>query len=254
MSLPPVGLGTMGIDDPEQIATALAAGYRHIDTAQIYENQSIVGDGIAKSDVSRDRVTIATKLWVDALSAENVAPAAHNCTDLLSVNALDILYIHRPRGDYNPTTTLPEFDELVNEGVIHKVGVSNFELEELNQAIDFLETPLSVHQTELHPLFYRPKLLRHARTHGYTIVAYSPLAGGRVREIDTIVEIADAHGTTPEAVTIAWVVAKEPVVTIPKASSERHIRANLAAPDLSLTTEEIDAIDSIEREKELYPE
>jgi len=258
MHLPPVGLGTMGIDDPAAIETALTLGYRHLDTARIYDNEAVVGDGLADglaaSDVDRDAVTVATKLWVDDLGAEDVAPTARESAELLGVETLDLLYVHRPRGAYDPAETLPALDRLVDEGLVEHVGVSNFEIEDLDRAIDVLDAPLAAHQTELHPLFYRPELLEHAREHGYTVVAYSPLAGGRVSEVDPVVEAAEAHDATPEAVAIAWATAKEPVVAIPKASSERHLRANLAAADLDLTPEEIAAIDAVEREEELYPE
>ncbi|ACM57210.1 aldo/keto reductase [Halorubrum lacusprofundi] len=258
MHLPSVGLGTMGIDDPEPVATALSLGYRHLDTARIYGNEAVVGDGLAEglaaSDVDRDEVTVATKLWVDDLGAADVGPTARESADLLGVETLDLLYVHRPRGAYDPVETLPALDRLVDEEVVREVGVSNFEVDQLDRAIDTLDAPLAAHQTELHPLFYRPELLEHAREHGYTVVAYSPLAGGRVSEIDAVVEVAEAHDATPEAVAIAWATAKEPVVTIPKASSEGHLRANLAAAEIELTPEEVAAIDAVEREEELFPE
>ena len=264
MNLPPVGLGTMGIDDPDAVATALAAGYRHLDTARIYENEAVVGEGLAAGlaggagaadgDLDREDVTVATKLWIDDLAADAVAPAARESADRLGVEAIDLLYVHRPRGDYDPAATLPALDRLVDEGLVRNVGVSNFETADLDRAIEVLGRPPAAHQTELHPLFYKPALLDHAREHGYLVVAYSPLAGGRVREVDAVVEVADAHGTTPEAVAIAWATAKEPVVTIPKASTEEHLRANLAAGDLELTDAEVAAIDAVEREAELFPE
>ena len=274
MDLPPVGLGTMGIDDPDAVATALALGYRHLDTARIYGNEAVVGeglaDGLAASDangdgvaggedlarggVRREDVTVATKLWIDDLAGDDVGPAARESADRLGVGAIDLLYVHRPRGDYDPEATLPALDRLVEEGLVRNVGVSNFELDRLDRAIEVLDAPLAAHQTELHPLFYKPELLEHAREHGYTVVAYSPLAGGRVSEIDAVIEVAEARDATPEAVAIAWATAKEPVVTIPKASSERHLRANLAAAELELTAEEIAAIDAVEREEELFPE
>jgi 2,5-diketo-D-gluconate reductase B len=274
MDLPPVGLGTMGIDDPDAVATALALGYRHLDTARIYGNEAVVGeglaDGLAASDangdgvaggedlarggVRREDVTVATKLWIDDLAGDDVGPAARESADRLGVGAIDLLYVHRPRGDYDPEATLPALDRLVEEGLVRNVGVSNFELDRLDRAIEVLDAPLAAHQTELHPLFYQPELLEHARDHGYAVVAYSPLAGGRVREADAVVEVAEARDATPEAVAIAWATAKDPVVAIPKASSERHLRANLAAAELELTAEETAAIDAVEREEELFPE
>jgi len=254
----------MGIDDPDAVATALALGYRHFDTARIYDNEAVVGEGLAAGlagdaarapeSLDRDDVTVATKLWIDDLAPGAVAPAARESADRLGVDALDLLYVHRPRGDYDPAATLPALDRLVDEGLVRNVGVSNFELADLDRAVDALGRPPAAHQTEIHPLFYNPELLDHARDHGYPVVAYSPLAGGRVREVDAVVEVAEARGTTPEAVAIAWATAKEPVVAIPKASSEEHLRANLVAADLELTDEEVAAIDAVEREEELFPE
>ncbi|ELZ39647.1 aldo/keto reductase [Halorubrum californiense DSM 19288] len=264
MELPPVGLGTMGIDDPDAVAAALSLGYRHLDTARIYDNEAVVGGGLATwlagdagaaaGNRDRDDVTVATKLWIDDLAADAVGPAARESAARLGVDALDLLYVHRPRGDYDPEATLPAIDRLVDDGLVRNVGVSNFELPDLDRTIEVLGRPPAAHQTELHPLFFGPELLEHAREHGYPVVAYSPLAGGRVREIDAVVEVAEAHGTTPETVAIAWAAAKDPVVTIPKASSEAHLRANLAAADLELTGSEVAAIDAVEREAELFPE
>jgi 2,5-diketo-D-gluconate reductase B len=258
MDLPPVGLGTMGIDDPDAVATALALGYRHLDTARIYDNEAVVGEGLAaglaEAGFDREDVTVATKLWIDDLAADAVGPAARESAGRLGVDAIDLLYVHRPRGDYDPEATLPALDRLVDEGLVGGVGVSNFELPDLDRAVDVLGRAPAAHQTELHPLYYKPELLDHAREHGYPVVAYSPLAGGRAREVDAVVDAAEAHGTTPEAVAIAWATAKEPVVAIPKASSEAHLRANLAAADLELTDAEAAAIDAVEREAELFPE
>ena len=269
MDLPPVGLGTMGIDDPDAVATALSLGYRHLDTARIYDNEAVVGEGLAAglagdsgvddavdaaSDLDREDVTVATKLWIDDLAADAVAPAARESADRLGLDRIDLLYVHRPRGDYDPETTLPALDRLVDGGIVRNVGVSNFEIDDLDRALDVLGRPPAAHQTELHPLFYKPALLDHAREHGYPVVAYSPLAGGRVREVDAVADVAEAHGTTPEAVAIAWAAAKEPVVTIPKASTAEHLRANLGAADLELDDAEVAAIDAVEREEELFPE
>lgn len=258
--LPPIGLGTMGIDDPEAIRTAIDVGYSHLDTAQIYDNEAVVGDGLARalddpeSNATREDVFVATKVWADSLAPDDVARTARESADRLGVDVVDLLYVHRPIETYEAETTLPAFDELVADGLIGSVGVSNFTIEELDRAIDVLDADLAAHQTELHPLFYQPELLEHARRNDYAVVAYSPLASGRLGEIDAVVDVAEKHGTSPEAISLAWLMEKDPVIVIPKASSEAHLRANLAARDLELDRDDVAAIEGIDREEELFPE
>lgn len=250
MDLPPVGLGTMGIDDPGVVATALGAGYRHVDTAQIYDNEAVVGDGLADAD--RDTLLVATKLWTDSLAADAVRPGTERSLDRLGLDRLDLLYVHRPRGDYGPARTLPALERVREDGLTAHVGVSNFTLSQLETATQYID--VAAHQVEFHPYFRNDALLDHAQRHDYPLVAYSPLAGGLVFEDPTIRDIAEKHDTTPAAVAIAWVTSYEHVVTIPKASSRDHLAANLRAVDLELTPEDVARIEAIEHEEELYPE
>ncbi|WP_253738689.1 aldo/keto reductase [Halohasta salina] len=254
MDLPPIGLGTMGIERASTITTALDVGYRHLDTAQIYDNEAVVGDGLAASDVDRESVTVATKVWADSLRADAVHRTTAESCDRLGVDHLDLLYVHRPIESYDPSETLVAFADLHAEGTIGAVGLSNFTVDQLNEARAELSVPVAAHQVEFHPLFWSTDLLADAQEHDYQLVAYSPLAGGQVREIDTIVDIAADHDTTPEAVSIAWVLSKPNVVTIPKASSRRHLEANLDAQQVHLTDAECRRIDEIDRTLELYPE
>ncbi len=247
-------MGLDGDDGARAVATALDLGYRHLDTAQVYGNEATVGAGLARSGVDRAAVTVATKTWIDRLAPVDVRPSTEASLEALGLRTVDLLYVHRPKGGYDPAGTLAEYDALVDDGLVRHVGVSNFERAELDEAIDLLDAPLAAHQTEFHPLFRRPELRAHAVDHGYTLVAYSPLAGGRVRDLDPVCAVAEKHDTTPEAVSIAWVTGKEGVVTIPKASSEAHLRANLAAADLDLDDEDVARIDAIDREQELFPE
>jgi len=138
-------------------------------------------------------------------------------------------------------------------GLTAHVGLSNFDPDQLVDAREYLDG-IAAHQVEFHPLFWREALLTDAQKHDYPLVAYAPLAGGRVFEEPTILNIAAQHETTPAAVSIAWVTSYENVVTIPKASSRSHLEANLAAADLELTDAEIARIEAIEREEELFPE
>lgn len=253
-ALPSVGLGTMGIEEPDVVTTALELGYRHLDTARIYGNERVVGEGLAAADVRREEVCLATKLWIDDLAPNDVVGSTEASLARLGVDSLDLLYVHRPRGTYDPEGTLPAFDRLVDEDLIRNVGVSNFSISQLDEAHERLDTRLYCHQTELHPLFQRPELVAHAQTHGYTLVAYAPLAGGRVFEIPELVELAEKHATTAAAVAIAWLIGTEGVVTIPKASSRAHLEANLAASEIDLDAEDRATIAGIDREEELFPE
>ena len=258
--VPPIGLGTMGLDDDagrEAVTTALDLGYRHLDTAQIYGNEAVVGaglkDAVDRGLVDRDDVLVATKVWVDALAPDRFRESVEESREELAVDAIDLLYLHRPRGPYDPATTLPLFDGVVDDGLVRHVGVSNFTVEQLATAREHLDAPIVAHQTEYHPLFRRPGLVADAREHGYAVVAYSPLAGGRVFDLDPVVLAAEKHGVSPAAASIAWLRAKG-VATIPKAASTEHLRSNLAAADLVLDDEDVERIDAIDREEELYPE
>ncbi|EJN58758.1 aldo/keto reductase [Halogranum rubrum] len=256
-SLPSVGLGTMGLDAPngaETIATALDVGYRHLDTAQIYHNEHVVGAGIAASPVARDDLFLATKVWADSLAPDAVLTSTQASLARLGVDAVDLLYVHRPIESYDAAETLPAFDALVDAGKVHNVGVSNFTVDQLDEARESLQTPLFAHQTEYHPLFQRSQLVDHAREHDYTLVAYSPLAGGQVFDVPELQDVAAKHDTTEAAVSIAWLCGMDNVVVIPKASSEAHLRANFEAKELELDDEDVAAIEAIDEEVELYPE
>ena len=254
MDVPPVGLGTMGIDEPAIVETALEVGYRHLDTAQIYENESVVGAGLADSDVPREEVTLATKLWIDSLAPDDVAAGTRASLDRLGVESVDLLYAHRPRGGYDSERTMQALASVSRQGLTEHVAVSNFTPEQYETAQRHCEVPIVANQVEFHPLFQQQSLVDHAREHDYTIVAYSPLAGGEVFDIPEIQSVADKHDTTPAAVAIAWVLSYDNVVTIPKASSRGHLDANLDAAALDLDPEDVETIAGIDREVELFPE
>jgi len=254
MHLPPVGLGTMGIDDPATVEAALDLGYRHLDTAQIYDNERVVGEGVATSAHPREDLTVATKLWIDSLAAEDVRPGTEASLDRLGLDSVDLLYVHRPRGDYDPESTLPALDAVREAGLTRQVGLSNFEPDQLRRAREILDAPIAAHQVEFHPYYGDRALLEDAQRHDYPLVAYSPLIGGDAFEDPVLTDVAEKHDTSPAAVSIAWLLAHENVVTIPKASSREHLRGNFEAQRLDLDGEDVARIDAIDRERELYPE
>ncbi len=248
--MPMLGLGTWQNDDADQCAetveTALEMGYRHVDTAQAYGNEAAVGDGIAAAGVAREDVFLATKVWNSNLAHDDVLETAERSLDDLGVDAVDLLYVHWPAGEYDPEGTLSAFDELYEQGTIRNVGVSNFEPHHVEEAMEILDAPLFANQVECHPFLPQDELRAHAEEHGYELVAYSPLARGEVFESDVLTDIADDHGVSAAQVSLAWLREKG-VTAIPKATGEDHVADNLASTALSLSDEEVARIDDIDR-------
>lgn len=252
LTLPKIGLGTMGIDEPDTIARAIEIGYRHLDTAQIYENENVVGEGISRADVPREELTVATKVWADSLEPEDVRRSTEEGLDRLGLEAVELLYVHRPIEAYDPETTLPAFDALLEDGLIEHVGLSNFSIEQLEEAREILDAPIAAHQVEFHPFYREEELLEYARGDGHALVAYAPLAQGKVFDDPVLGEIADERGVSEAQVSLAWLAETAGVVSIPKASSEEHLKANLAAAEIELTSEERERIDGIEGREKLF--
>ncbi|MCU4924601.1 aldo/keto reductase [Halobacteria archaeon AArc-dxtr1] len=247
--MPMLGLGTWKNTDPEQCAEsvrfALESGYRHIDTAQIYENEAAVGDGIAAADVDREDIFLATKIWTSNLAPEDVLETARESLNRLGVEYVDLLYVHWPTGAYDPQETLAAFDQLYDEGLIEAVGVSNFEPEQLDVAVETCDAPILANQVELHPLLPQEELREACAAHDVEVVAYSPLAHGELFGEPTIGEIADKHGVSEAQVALAWLREKG-ITAIPKATSSEHIADNWASLSLDLESEDVAAIDAID--------
>jgi diketogulonate reductase-like aldo/keto reductase len=252
MDLSRLGFGTYRLTDPDRcanaVATALSTGYRHVDTAEYYENEAAVGAGIAGSDVSREDVFLASKVWRDRLGHDAVLESARERVDALGVETLDLLYVHWPMGEYDPEETLPALLEARERGLTRRIGLSNFTPGLMDEAIDHLGEPPAAHQVELHPLLQQETLRAHADRHGYQLVAYAPIARNAVADVPEVREVAEKHDATPAQVSLAWALEKG-VVPIPKAGSLAHIRENYGALDLDLDDADVANIDGIDREK-----
>ncbi|SDK73561.1 aldo/keto reductase [Natronorubrum texcoconense] len=256
--MPMLGLGTWQNDDPEQCAesvrTALEMGYRHIDTAQIYDNEEAVGDGIARADVDREEVFLATKIWASNLAPDDVLDTARESIDRLGVDYVDLLYVHWPARAYEGEETLSAFSELYDEGLIESVGISNFLPEQVAEAVDSCDAPILANQVELHPMLPQPELREACENAGVEVVAYSPIARGAVFDQPEIQAVAEKHDVSEAQVSLAWLREKG-VTAIPKATGEEHIRDNWASLTLELDREDIERIDSIdETSREVDPD
>ncbi|WP_254523794.1 aldo/keto reductase [Natrinema caseinilyticum] len=247
--MPMLGLGTWENEDATQCAesvrTALETGYRHIDTAQAYGNEAAVGDGIAAADVDREDVFLATKIWISNLAHDDVLETARESLDRLGVDYLDLLYVHWPSRTYDAEETLAAFAELYNEGLIDNVGVSNFEPEQLEVAVDVCDAPIFANQVEFHPLLPQESVRETCDNLDVDVVGYSPLARGRIIDQPEIQSIAEKHDVTEAQVSLAWAREKD-VTAIPKATSANHIADNWGSLTVDLDREDINTIDAID--------
>lgn len=256
--MPTLGLGTWENTDPGQCATsvetALEMGYRHIDTAQAYGNEAAVGDGLAAADVPRDDVFLATKVWITNLSPEDVRETTMESLDRLGTDYVDLLYVHWPAGEYRASETMPAFEDLADEGYIRHIGVSNFEPQHLETAMEAIDAEIFANQVEIHPFLQQQELVEYAADAGFELVGYSPLARGDVLESETLQEIAVAHNRSPAQVALAW-LRQRGVTAIPKATSEAHIHDNWESRDLSLTDEDLSRIENLDAgRRKVHPE
>jgi len=252
--LPDIGLGTSGMTGDEcveSVRAALETGFRHVDTAQMYDNEPAVGAGIRLAAVDRDDVILASKIHPENLAADDAKRTAEESLTRLGVDTLDMLYVHWPTGAYEAEETLPALDELHEEGVTRTVCVSNFTPELLDEAREILDADIAAHQVECHPLLPQEELRDYAAEHGHALVGYCPLGQGKIFDVPELQEVAERHDTSPAAVCLAWAVEKEALIPIPKASTEEHLEANWEATTLELTDEDIATIDSIEEERRL---
>lgn len=252
-NIPTLGLGTWQNTDSEEcsnaVKTALNMGYTHIDTAQAYDNEKDVGKGLEQAEVDREDYFLASKVWISNLAPENVKSSTYESLENLGVDAVDLMYVHWPSGDYQAQPTLNAFKELVEEGKIDNIGISNFEPEQIDEAMEIAGEHIIANQVEMHPLLQQEEILEKCREHGITLVAYSPLARGEVFNIEELQEIAEKHGASEAQVSLSWLMQKDGVVAIPKATSEEHIRDNYRALDLELDEEDIEKIESIDRKE-----
>ncbi|RJT08136.1 aldo/keto reductase [Halococcus sp. IIIV-5B] len=253
-----IGLGTYSEENREQwrenVLQALDAGYRVVDTAEVYENETYIGEGITQSEVPREDVFLATKTVHEVEPGpehEDILTGVEGSLDRLDTDYVDLLYVHWPAELYDPETTLGAFDELREMGKVEHVGVCNFEPDQLDRARDVLDSPLFANQIEMHPLLQQEELVGYAQDHDHWIVAFCPLAQGAVFDVPEIREIAQRHSASPAQVSLAWLLSKDNVAVIPKASSPDHLHDNLAAQELELSEEDLARIDGIEREERI---
>jgi 2,5-diketo-D-gluconate reductase B len=248
--IPKLGFGTWrlaGRACSDGVADALAAGYRHVDTAAVYGNEAEVGSGMRASGVDRGEVWLTTKVWPDDLEADRVRASLERSLRALGSDYVDLYLIHWPNPRVPLAATLEAMSALRDEGRTRETGVSNFTSTQFREALEL--APVLVNQVEYHPFLDQSAVLDVCREYDAELTAYRPLFKGEALENPVIVEIAAAHGATPAQVTLAWLIGQERVSAVPKASSPERRRENLGALELELTAEERARIDALPKDR-----
>jgi diketogulonate reductase-like aldo/keto reductase len=246
--VPSLGLGTWRLSGQEcvrAVERALALGYRHIDTAQMYANEDEVGCGIQNSGVDREDIFLVTKVRTSSFSHDAVIRSTRGSLEKLQTEYVDLLLMHWPNPSVPLGETLGAMRELQEEGSVRYVGMSNFPPSMVDEATEHAE--IFCNQVEYHPYRAQDELLEQAREMDYLLTAYSPVAKGRVSNDATLREIGEAHGKTAAQVALRWLVQQEKVSAIPKATGEEHLAANLDVFDFELSEEEMDRVSSLRR-------
>ena len=250
--MPALGLGTWELLPPRKcrkaVADALAMGYRHLDTAVIYENEEAVGQGIADSGVPRDEIFLTTKVWRDDLRRDDAITSAEASLRRLGTDHVDLLLIHWPHDTIPLEETLEAFVQLREQGKTRHLGVSNFPPSLLSRALEL--APIFCNQVEYHPFLTHEPLRDLAREHDVLLTAYSPLAKGRVTKERVLREIGRHYGKSAAQVTLRWLL-QQGMAVIPKAAKKRHRRANLKVFDFELSAREMAIIEDLDRNERL---
>lgn len=249
--IPALGFGTYHLPDEQvydAVSTALDIGYRHVDTAMGYDNEIDVGRAIRDSGVPRDELWVTTKLvgYREILFHDNMMDAARNRLEQLDLEYLDLLLIHWWDGASDMERVLESMAQLVDEGLVRHIGVSNFSLEELQEAVRVSPVPIFTNQIEYHAYLDRSAMLAFCRANDVLLTAYSPLGQGMVVGDEVMSEIGARYGKTAAQVAIRWLLQQEGVSTIPRSANPTHIRSNFDVMDFELTRDEMRRIDELE--------
>jgi 2,5-diketo-D-gluconate reductase B len=242
--IPAIGLLTCqlrGRTCARVVEQALKLGYRHIDTAQIYENEREVGEGIRASGIRRDDVFVTTKVWTTHFAPNDLERSAKDSLAKLRLSEVDLLLLHWPNAHVPLQETLGALAHVKTLGMARHIGISNFTVALLDQAVALCTEPLVCDQVEYHPYLDQAKLLEACARHGLALVAYSPIAKGRVKSDEVLARIGAGHGKSAAQVCLRWLLQQN-VVAIPRTSRIERLSENIEVFDFELSADEMQQI------------
>jgi diketogulonate reductase-like aldo/keto reductase len=242
--IPLLGLGTWDLRGrvcARAVEQALRLGYRHIDTAQMYENEREVGEGLRASGVKRDDVFVTTKIWPSHFAPLELERSARERLAQLRLNEVDLLLLHWPNPQIPLAETLGALAKVKRDGLARHIGISNFTVALIEEALQVSSEPLVCDQFECHPFLDQSKLIAACRKHGLAVVAYSPIARGDARKNDVLKRVGAPHKKTATQVCLRFLVQQD-IVVIPRTSKVERLSENAAIFDFTLSDEEMNEI------------
>lgn len=248
--IPELGFGTFRMPEPEVLAIlpkALAEGFTHVDTAQIYENEAAVGAAIEKSGIARDSLFLTTKVWVDNYGRDRFAASVEESLKKLRTDHVDLLLLHWPNEAVPLEAQIGELNAVRERGLAKNIGVSNFNSALMAEAVRLSTAPLATNQVEYHPYLDQMKVLEAAETYGMALTAYYAMADGKVPNDPVLKEIGAAHGKSAAQVVLRWLIQQPDVVALTKTATESRIAENLAIFDFVLSPDEMMRIHRLAR-------
>lgn len=250
VNVPALGFGTYQLKGDvccNGVTKALEMGYRHVDTARMYENETEVGKGIKQSTVGREDIFLTSKIWREHLDPDNLTRELQNSLRELQTDYLDLLLIHWPNPDIPLEATLEAMMTAKEKGYIRNLGVSNFPSDLLKEAVE--KAPVLCDQVEYHPLLSQEALLSVAEEHDLMLTAYSPLAQGEVIHHSELEAIGKSYGKSANQVGIRWLLEQPRVVAIPRSSNPEHIQQNFDVFDFELSDEDNERINRLPKDQ-----
>lgn len=246
--IPAIGFGTSQLPDPAAaVAAALAAGYRHLDAARKYGTEEGVGEGIRAAKLPREDLFITTKVSHENLRATDFARSVDESLKALGVSWVDLLLVHWPNAAIPLAETMGALARARRDGLARHVGVANFNIALLDEAIRLCPEPLVTLQAEFHPYLDQTRVVAALRRRGMILTGYCPLGRGRLINDPAIGEIARRRGKTVAQIALRWAIQHGNVVPIPRSSNPQRIAQNLAVFDFTLDDDEMARIAALRR-------
>jgi 2,5-diketo-D-gluconate reductase B len=252
ISLPRLGLGTFRMQGDAcraAVESALALGYRHIDTAEMYGNEEAIGAAIAASNVPRKDLHVTTKVWNENLAPDAIRKAFDTSLKKLRLEQVDLYLVHWPAGNMNLPAMFETLMKLKEDGRTRAIGVANFNIALLKTVVEQIKAPIACNQVEYHVFLDQTPLRKYLGSKSIPLVAYCPLAQGRAASDETLIKIGRKHGATAAQVALKWLLDQDDVVAIPKASRRESQKANLKALHVGLDDEDRAAIAGLPKNK-----